>query len=63
MTIQVAAALSENVYSTKAAVADLIVVAVDKFGMGLGHYERQAKNHASFTVNCKTAGCVSLGGL
>ena len=63
MTIQVAAALSENVYSTKAAVADLVVVASDEFGRGLGRYERQAKDHASFTVNCKTAGCVSLGGL
>ena len=63
MTIQVAAALSENVYSTKAAVADLVVVASDEFGRGLGRYERQAKTHASFTVNCKTAGCVSLGGL
>ena len=58
-----AAALSENVYSTKAAVADLVVVASDEYGRGLGRYERQAKHHASFTVNCKTAGCVSLGGL
>lgn len=63
MSIHVSAALSENVYSTKAAVAELIVIANDEFGRGLGRYERQGKNHIGFAVNCKTAGCVNLGGL
>ncbi|CAL5226967.1 g9852 [Coccomyxa viridis] len=60
--IHVSAALSENVYSTRASVAELVIVASDEYGRGLGRYERQTKDHISFTVNCKTAGCVSLGG-
>ena len=63
VSIQVSAALSENVYSTRAAVAELVVIASDEFGRGLGRYERQAKDHIGFTVNCKTAGCVALGDL
>ncbi len=62
MVIHVAAALSEHVYSTRASVAELVIVASDEYGRGLGRYERQTKDHISFTVNCKTAGCVSLGG-
>ena len=63
VSIQVSAALSENVYSRRAAVAELVVIASDEFGRGLGRYERQAKDHIGFTVNCKTAGCVVLGDL
>lgn len=61
MVLHVSVALSDNVYSTRAAVAELVIVASDEFGRGLGRYERQGKDHISFAVNCKTAGCVSLG--
>lgn len=63
VSIQVSAALSENVYSRRAAVAELVVIASDEFGRGLGRYERQAKDQIGFTVNCKTAGCVVVGDL
>ncbi len=63
VSIQVSVALSENVYSTRAAVAELVAIASDEFGRGLGRYERQAKDLVCFTVNCKTAGSMALGNL
>lgn len=58
--MEVAAAVSDTMYRTKAQDAELVVYADSGLGAGLGRYDRHSHSHASFQVICHTAAGVDL---
>ena len=58
MSIEVSAAISENLYRTTAFEVELLVYTDNGLGAGLGRYDRHSRTDCSFHVKCLTAASV-----
>lgn len=56
MSVEVSAAISENLFRTTAFDAELMVYVESGTGAGLGRYNRHSRTDCSFRVKCLTAG-------
>jgi hypothetical protein len=56
VSVEVSAAVSENLYRTTAFEVELLVYVDNGLGAGLGRYDRHSRTDCSFRVKCLTAG-------